>query len=301
MYFVTYEMKGIQQIGLLAKAKNGIIPLQSAEKEFFHQSTLPGTMMEFLEQGEAALTIAKKIADRETNSTPLIDFKKVRLLAPIPKPRKNIFCIGKNYREHALEFEKTKDPNIAVPKFPVIFSKPPTAVIGPDAVIKSHSEVTQALDYEVELAVVIGRRGSYIAQADAMDYVFGYTIINDVTARDLQQRHAQWLKGKGLDTFAPMGPYLVHKSEIPDPENLSISLKVNGEIRQNANTGDLVFKIPELIATISAGITLEPGDVIATGTPAGVGAGFEPPRFLKPGDKLELAIAGLGVLCNTVG
>lgn len=287
MYFATYKKGGVVAIGVLSADKGSIIPL-------------PGTMLELLEQGQSAIDTVEKILAKEKDY-PLIPLSAVRLLAPIPRPRKNIFCIGKNYVEHALEFDKTQDVNVAVPKHPVIFSKPPTTVIGPDDKINSHPQVTSELDYEVELAVIIGKKGTYISQEDAWDYVFGYTIINDVTARDLQKRHLQWLRGKGLDTFAPMGPYLVHKSAVANVQNLPITSKVNGEIRQNANTGDLVFKIPELIATISAGLTLEPGDIIATGTPAGVGAGFKPPRFLQKGDQMELSIGELGVLKNTVG
>ncbi len=286
MYFVTFEHGGKVSAGVLSGDKRKVLPLE-------------GTMLDIIDQGQAALDKAAKIV--AAGDAKGVAVEEVRLLAPIPRPRKNIFCIGKNYREHALEFEKTKDASVAVPKFPVIFSKVPTTVIGPDDVIDSHADLTAELDYEVELAVVIGRKGSKIAQEKALGYVFGYTIINDVTARDLQKKHSQWVIGKGLDTFAPMGPYLVHKSAVPDPEKLAISSKVNGEVRQNASTGDLIFKIPELIATISAGITLEPGDIIATGTPAGVAMGFTPPRFLKAGDKLEMAISGFGVLRNTVG
>ena len=301
MFFVTFEYQGKTDIGVLTADKAKVLPLAAAERHYLGTATLPSTMLELIDGGEAALEKVQRILAKADANGPQVALADVKLLAPIPRPRKNIFCIGKNYREHALEFEKTKDANAAVPKHPVIFSKLPTAVTAPDSVVNSHSQITQELDYEVELAVIIGRAGTYIPQEKAWDYVFGYTIINDVTARDLQKKHAQWLKGKGLDTFAPMGPYLVHKSAVADPENLPISLKVNGELRQNANTGDLIFKIPELIATISAGITLEPGDIIATGTPAGVAMGFEPPRFLKPGDKLELTIGELGVLRHTIG
>ena len=301
MYFVTFEVNGKSEIGILTKNKEAVIPLKAAEAECLGSNQLPSDMLGLIEQGDSAVALVEKILEEDESRCTSIPIEEVRILAPIPRPRKNIFCIGKNYREHAFEFEKTKDENVAIPKYPVIFTKAPTAVIGPNDVINRHSEVTQQLDYEVELAVVIGRSGSYIPQEQAMDWVFGYTIINDVSARDLQKLHVQWVRGKGLDTFAPMGPYLVHKSSITDPENLSISLKVNGEIRQNANTNELIFKIPELIATISAGITLEPGDIIATGTPAGVGMGFEPPRFLQEGDELELEISDLGILKNTVG
>ena len=181
------------------------------------------------------------------------------------------------------------------------FSKRVSEAAGDKETIPSYKGLVDSLDYEAELGVVLGRDAKGVKAEDAEKFIFGYTIINDVTARDLQKIHAQWLRGKGLDTFAPMGPYLVHKSAVADPENLPISLKVNGEIRQNSNTKELVFKIAELIATISAGLTLEPGDIIATGTPAGVGVGFSPPRFLSKGDQMELSVGDLGVLKNTVG
>lgn len=300
MYFLTYAKSGSENLGVLTSDKKSVIPLCDAEKKCLQTSTIAGSMLGFLDQGQSAIDMVTKLLANEANC-PKIDLIDLKVLAPIPRPRKNIFCIGKNYVEHAMEFDKTKDASQAVPKNPVIFSKPPTAVIGYGDVINSHPAATQELDYEVELAVVIGKKGTYISEKDAMDYVFGYTILNDVTARDLQKLHQQWHRGKGLDTFAPMGPYIVHKSAIDNVENLPISLKVNGEVRQNANTGDLVFKIPKLIATISNGLTLEPGDIIATGTPAGVAGGFNPPKWLKKGDELELEIGGIGVLKNTVG
>ena len=300
MYFLTFEKNGSVEIGVLTPDKNSVIPLVEAERQLLNTSTLPLTMLEFLDQGQSALdTVGKLLA--QVGSCPSAPLSQVKILAPIPRPRKNIFCIGKNYAEHAMETDRTKTADDAVPKYPVVFTKPPTAVVGPDAIVNSHSQVTQKLDYEVELAIVIGRKGTYIPKEKAFDYIFGYTIMNDVTARDRQKLHLQWHLGKGLDTCAPMGPYLVHKSAVPNPENLPISLKVNGEIRQSANTSDFVFKIAELIETISAGITLEPGDIIATGTPAGVGAAMVPPQFLKNGDQMELTVGELGVLKNTVG
>jgi 2-keto-4-pentenoate hydratase/2-oxohepta-3-ene-1,7-dioic acid hydratase in catechol pathway len=296
MYFVTFQTKGKTHMGVLTKDKRAVIPLQAADAK------LPNTMIELLEQGEKVLEKVRSLfAD---TGSPKIFLSEVRLLAPIPRPRKNIFCVGKNYYEHAMEFGtkfEKQDAASVVPPHPVLFSKVPTSVIGPNDVIDSHSNLTSQLDYEVELAVVIGKKGVAIPQDKAMDYVFGYTIINDVTARELQKKHNQWLIGKGLDTFCPMGPYLTHKSAVSNIENLAITLKVNGELRQSANTGQLIFKIPEIIATLSAGITLEPGDIIATGTPAGVGLGFNPTKFLKAGDLLELEIGEIGILKNTVG
>jgi 2-keto-4-pentenoate hydratase/2-oxohepta-3-ene-1,7-dioic acid hydratase in catechol pathway/pimeloyl-ACP methyl ester carboxylesterase len=232
----------------------------------------------------------------------------VQLLAPIPRPRRNIFCVGKNYSEHAREFGSSGYDQSAgspggdgdhVPKFPVVFTKPPSSVIGHGAGIDPHPAVTSELDYEAELAVIIGRGGADIPAERAFEHVWGYTIVNDVTARDRQRDHKQWLLGKGLDTFCPMGPYAVTADAV-EASNLRVECRVNGELRQSASTADLVFDIPTLIATISAGMTLEPGDVIATGTPAGVGIGFHPPRFLHSGDLVEISITGLGVLRNRV-
>ncbi|MFM0114602.1 fumarylacetoacetate hydrolase family protein [Paraburkholderia nemoris] len=227
------------------------------------------------------------------------------VLAPIDQPRRNIFCVGKNYHEHAAEFQKSgfdssaKDGEHA-PEAPVVFTKPASTVIGPGAKIPRHADVTSQLDYEAELGVVIGKAGRSIKKADAMDYVFGYTVINDFTARDLQKLHRQWFIGKSLDGFCPMGPYLVTADEV-DGQNIDVKCWVNGELRQNSNTKQLIFDIPTLIETLSAGIELQPGDVIATGTPAGVGIGFNPPKFLQKGDVIRIEIENVGVLENEVG
>lgn len=228
-----------------------------------------------------------------------------RLLAPIPRPRRNLFAVGKNYRDHVREFDRSgydsSDQGEVLPAAPVIFSKVPTAVTGPYEDIDPHTAVTSEVDYEAELAVIVGRGGRAIPREQALDHVWGYTIVNDVTARDLQRDHQQWLLGKSLDTFAPMGPWAVSADEVGDPMSLVVSSSVNGEPRQSAPTADLIFDIPELIKVISAGITLQAGDIIATGTPAGVGIGYDPPRFLAAGDVVECAITGLGTLRNTIG
>lgn len=227
------------------------------------------------------------------------------LLAPIPQPRRNVFCVGKNYHEHAKEFAQSGYDTSAAkgelsPEFPVIFTKPASAVVADKAEIHAFADLTDQLDYEAELAIIIGKPGRGIAKADALDHVWGYTIVNDVTARDLQQKHRQWFIGKSMDSFCPMGPWAVTADEVGDPATLDVKCWVNGELRQNANTRDLIFDIPTIIATISAGITLQPGDVIATGTPAGVGVGMKPPRFLKPGDTVTISIDKLGTLTNTI-
>jgi 2-keto-4-pentenoate hydratase/2-oxohepta-3-ene-1,7-dioic acid hydratase in catechol pathway len=219
--------------------------------------------------------------------------RRTKLLAPIPRPRKNIFCMGRNYAEHA------REGGVAPPEVPVFFTKPPTAVIGPGAPVTYHG-VTHSLDYEVELVAVIGRRGRNIPEANALDYVFGYTIMNDVTARDLQRRHQQWFKGKSLDTFAPVGPWIVYRSAVPDPQALRLSMRVNGETRQDSTTANMLFSVAKLIEVLSAGMTLEPGDLLATGTPEGVGMGFDPPKWLQPGDVVEAEVERIGVLQNRI-
>lgn len=227
----------------------------------------------------------------------LLDLAEVRLLAPIPRPEKNVFCVGLNYLDHIAE---QKGPKRSATERPILFTKPATAVIGPQDDVPLHP-VTEQLDYEVELGVVIGRGGSYIRAADAWDHVFGLTIINDVTARDLQAGHGgQWFKGKALDGSCPMGPAIVHISAVSQPENLNFTCTVNGEIRQRSNTGLMIFDVPAIIESLSAGLTLEPGDVIATGTCSGVGKGFDPPRFLNHGDVVELTIEQVGTLRNRV-
>jgi 2-keto-4-pentenoate hydratase/2-oxohepta-3-ene-1,7-dioic acid hydratase in catechol pathway len=231
-----------------------------------------------------------------------IPLDRVTLEAPVPRPRRNIFCVGKNYHEHAHEFAKSgfdsSAASGAVPKEPIIFSKVPETVVPNRAKVRIDPSVSAAVDYEAELAVIIGKGGRGISKERAFEHVWGYTIVNDVTARDLQGRYSQWLVGKSQDTFCPMGPWAVTADEI-DVRDTAIRCFVNGELRQNSNTGLLIFDIPTLIATISAGLTLKPGDIIATGTPAGVGIGFNPPRYLKGGDVVRVEIDGIGVLENT--
>ncbi len=226
----------------------------------------------------------------------------VKVRAPVPSPRRNIICVGKNYREHAKEFSQSGFEAGAVKgaeidEFPAVFSKLPSCVVGPDDAVNLHGHITQSVDYEAELAIVIGRGGRDISRESVDDHIFGYTIVNDVTARDRQRNHKQWFLGKALDTFCPMGPWIVTADEI-DAANLDVQCWVNDELRQNANTRDLIFDIPHLVSTISAGLTLMPGDIIATGTPAGVGIGFDPPKFLKTGDTVSMSIAGIGTLTN---
>ncbi len=217
----------------------------------------------------------------------------LQYVSPI-KPNKNIFCIGKNYAAHAREFDGTPPENM------IVFTKAPTTVIGHGQPIPLHEGVTNELDYEGELAVVIGKKGKAISRDEAEDYIFGYTILNDITARDLQARHQQFFLGKSLDGTCPIGPWIVTKDEAGDARDLEIETKVNGEVRQHARTSLFLFPIDEIIATLSKGMTLEPGDIIATGTPAGVGKGFKPPRYLKDGDVIEICVESIGTLVNKV-
>jgi len=222
------------------------------------------------------------------------------LLAPIPNPARNIFCVGRNYIKHIQEGDAARGITTPVPQSPQFFTKPPSTVIGHEGFIEVEPWVSDKIDYEVELGVVIGKAIRNATLESAMDAVFGYTIMNDVTARDLQRKHDQWFKGKGLDTFCPIGPYIVTPEEFGDPYDAVIELSVNGQLRQQDNTGHMHFPMDRIIADLSQGMTLLPGDVIATGTPSGVGYGMNPPQFLQPGDVVECRISRLGVLRNHV-
>jgi 2-keto-4-pentenoate hydratase/2-oxohepta-3-ene-1,7-dioic acid hydratase in catechol pathway len=257
------------------------------------------------EERRGALALVERLAAGTAlpPTGPAIPLAQVTLEAPLPRPRRNIFCVGKNYHEHAHEFARSGFDSSAaagaVPDAPIIFSKVPDCVTGPATPILIDPRASEAVDYEAELAVVIGKGGRGISRERALDHVFGYTIVNDVTARDLQGRHKQWLIGKSQDSFCPMGPWLVSADEI-DLADTSVRCWVNGELRQDANTQALIFDVPTLIETLSRGLTLLPGDIIATGTPAGVGIGFNPPKYLRPGDVVRIEIAGIGVLENPV-
>jgi len=257
------------------------------------------SVLDLVLAGEAGLQAVRTAAERPSPSSTLA-LADVKLLAPIPHPRKNVFCVGRNYLEHVAEGYRTRGTEMKVPEYPQFFTKPATAVIGPGDDIPYDPEVTQKLDYEVELGVIIGRRGKNIPKDRALSHIFGYTIINDVTGRDLQRRHDQWFKGKGLDGSCPMGPHVVHASVIKNPQMLDIKLRVNGEQRQSSNTKMMIFDLPTIIESLSLGMTLEPGDVIATGTPSGVGYAMNPPGLLKDGDVVEAEVEGIGVLKNAV-
>lgn len=263
---------------------------------------LPTSMLELIDMGfELVEELNDMIAETDAELFDEIAYEmdEVTFLAPIPKPRKNIIGIGLNYTEHVAESARTLDTTGKLPQKPIIFSKPPTTVTATNTEIIKNTKLTEQLDWEVELAVVIGKKGKYVPKAEAMDYVFGYTVINDISARDCR-REGQWIVSKGQDTFAPMGPILVTKDEIENPHNLNLSLKVNGIEKQNSNTKFLLFNINDLIEDLSIVFTLEPGDIIATGTPSGVGAGRNPQEWLYDGDVVEATVEGIGTIVNTV-
>ena len=291
MKIVAFRRNGESGAGLVSADLQQVQPfdLPPAERELGALS-----LIEMQARGEALPALLAAIALSE-----------VEITAPLPRPRRNIFCVGKNYYAHAKEFAGSGFDSSAksggdIPADPIIFTKVPESVVGPGAAIEMPAvSVSSAIDYEAELAVIIGRGGKGIAAADAMDHVWGYTIVNDITARDWQSRHQQWHMGKSFDTFCPMGPWLVSADEL-DGTRTTVRCYVNGEERQNASTADLIFDIPKLIETLSAGITLYPGDVIATGTPVGVGVGFKPPKYLRAGDVVRVEIDGIGSLENPV-
>ncbi len=293
MKIVTFDANGQERLGVV-DAKRGILDLKKAS------GALPGDMIALIEGGEAALNEVKKVASAAQDKNEWLPFAGTKIYAPIPHPRKNIFCIGRNYKLHIEEGARARNLPVKFPPVPEIFSKPFTTVIGPEAGVLRHAKNTNQLDYEVELAVVIGKVARDVSAAQALDYVFGYTVFNDVTARDKQAAHGQWFKGKSFDTFGPMGPCIVTKDEFGSFSGHRITLRVNGETRQDSNTSDLLFGVPEIIESLCASLTLHPGDVIATGTPSGVALGMTPQKFLNVGDVMEAEIEGIGILRNKI-
>ncbi|MDP6048721.1 MAG: fumarylacetoacetate hydrolase family protein [Candidatus Bathyarchaeota archaeon] len=309
MKLLSYRKRDIFGIGIVIGSR--VLDINETVKNNFGGAFMDITMDEvsdmisFLCLGEKGLSEARKAIEWVTEQIALdqdvkglVDLDKIDVEAPIPRPRKGIVCLGLNYSDHVAEGSKTLDEEQSIPEHPIFFTKAPTAVIGPYNNIV-YPRVTEKLDYEVELAVVIGKEGKYIAEEDAYTHIAGYSVFNDVSARDLQTRHGQWFKGKSIDTFAPMGPYLVTPDEVVDPMNLDLSLSVNGVIRQDSNTSHLIFNIPKIISILSDGITLEVGDIIATGTPAGVGSAHKL-GLMNVGDLVEAKIKGLGSQKNRV-
>ncbi len=292
MQFLSFMRDGEARAGAVLDAER-VLDLGRAAG-----TALPTDMPGLIAAGpEALIAVRRLLADPPPAAVVARDG--LVLSAPIPRPGRNIFCVGRNYIEHVAEGDRVQKVDTVVPDWPQFFSKPPQAVIAPGAPVPAHAGLTERLDYEVELALVIGREGRDIAESEAMAHVFGATIANDITARDLQRRHGQWFKGKGLDGSCPMGPVLVTLDEL-DVTDLEIGLSVNGERRQFSRTSRMIFPIPAIIAQLSAGMTLLPGDVILTGTPEGVGYAMDPPRYLRPGDRMTAWIEGLGKLENTI-
>jgi len=307
--FVTYRAEGEFHAGLVVD-HDRILNVTQAILEgqasgLVAASIVPPTSVLEIISGGSALSQACSdvLAAVQGGTQPDsgIQMADVEIVAPIPRPTKNVFCVGSNYRAHVTEASRAQAKEDKTPKLPVFFTKPPTAVVGPDANVQLDPAVSEKMDYEVELAVIIGTEGRNIPADKAIDYIFGFSIANDVTARDLQRAHGgQFLKGKGLDTTCPLGPQIVTIDELPDFRNLRISLEVNGEVRQDGNTKDMIFSIPRLIESLSEGLTLEPGDILITGTPSGVGYAMDPPHWLTDGDVVTCEIEGIGRLSNTI-
>jgi 2-keto-4-pentenoate hydratase/2-oxohepta-3-ene-1,7-dioic acid hydratase in catechol pathway len=292
MKLVTYQGGNGARLGVLDGER--VIDLQSAGEAAGHR--LPSDMRTFIELGEAGLDAAEAALKSGAGAVA----GQVRLLAPLQDFRKNLFCVGRNYKLHIEEGARARGVPVKYPEVVELFSKPPTTVIGPEDDILWQPTATQKLDYEVEFTFVIGRRGLSIPAAAAYDHIYGYTVGNDISARDAQMAHNQWFKGKSMDTFCPLGPCLVPKRYYPNPQNARLTLRVNGETRQDSNTADMVFDLPTIIEQLSLGLTLEVGDVVLTGTPSGVALGMTPQAWLKDGDVVEAEVEGIGVLRNRV-
>ncbi|WP_264549730.1 fumarylacetoacetate hydrolase family protein [Flavobacterium sp. N2820] len=299
MKLLTYKTQDIEpRLGFIHN--NQVIDMQDFGD--ISNFPLPNDMLELIDMGfEIIAEITEMIAETPENFFEEIayDMEEVTVLAPIEKPRKNIIGIGLNYTEHVAESARTLDTTGKLPTKPIIFSKPPTTVTATNTQIIKNTKLTSQLDWECELAVIISKKGKYVPKSEALDYVFGYTVINDISARDCR-REGQWIVSKGQDTFAPMGPVIVTKDEIENPHNLNLSLKVNGVEKQNSNTKFMLFNINDLIEDLSTVFTLEAGDIIATGTPAGVGAGRNPQEWMYDGDVVEATVEGIGTIVNTI-
>lgn len=307
MRFVTYRDGGTRDLlgvlpALADREADRSGPGCAATPEKVHPIRDFG--LDFADMGELIASYDDELAERLGNGLKKsgggLALDSVSLQAPIPHPRHDLMCVGQNYAAHAMESSRYSGGKWTKPEWPVYFTKRVDRCVGPGGAIKAHADITSRLDYEAELAVVIGKTASRVRPEDVFRHVFGYTAANDVSARDLQLNHVQYAFGKGLDGFAPMGPWITTADEFAAPPHLAIRSRVNGELRQDSNTSDFIFDIPRLVSELSAGIALEPGDVILTGTPAGVGMGFQPPKFLKAGDVVECEIEGIGILRNTV-
>ena len=287
MKLVTYRRNGAEAVGVLTRDGTAILPLPAPD-----MNTLIETM---------SLTQVRAAAEAAEQAGPAIPLTEAELLAPIPRPRQDIVCLGMNYKAHLEEAANYNAEAFAKEKpVAVYFSKRVSQAVAPDGFIESHTDIVERLDYEVELGVILGKTAKNVKPGEAGDYIFGYTVLNDVSARDVQTGHKQWYFGKGMDGFTPMGPWIVTADEIAFPPALRITSAVNGELRQDSNTALFINTISDVLEELTAGMTLLPATIIATGTPAGVGMGFDPPKFLKPGDVVECSIEGIGTIRNQV-
>lgn len=297
MKLVTYGNEGNQKLGAILDGD--VVDLCAAAAQL--KKTLPATMLGFIEAGAPALDIARDALraarDNKSLREPLAG---TRLCAPIPQMRKNVFCVGRNYKAHIEEGARAQGRQVVFPTVPEFFSKPPTTVIGHGDDIQLDTGATKQLDYEVELGIVVGTKVRNLTEQNALGSVFGYTVINDVSARDAQRAHGQWFKGKSMDTFCPIGPWIVTADEFGKPSGHRLTTRVNGGTRQDSNTSDMLFSCEQILASLSCGLTLHPGDMIATGTPSGVALGMTPQIWLKNGDLVETEVEGIGVLQNRV-
>ena len=287
---VLYE--GAELPALLVLNDSAVMPLRTLLGEH-----APATLLQLIQRDSPDIIVQLKHYQEHPDQA-TIPVDRVKILAPIPRPLRNIICLGLNYYDHVAEIIDEEGNPRPVPDTPVYFSKMTSRIIGTEETIQKHAAITDTIDYEVELVAVIGKKGVNIPPASAYDYIFGYSILNDLTARNLQRKHGQWMRGKSLDSFAVMGPAIVHESMFDRPPELDIQCTVNGELRQNSNTRHCIFDLPYIISDLSKGFTLLPGDMIATGTPAGVGMGSHPPRFLRPNDSIICTIEGIGSLVN---
>ncbi len=292
MRFLSYIMNEEESFGTLTKERDYIYDL----KNFTNQNSL----LEFIKYAEDNKNILEEVKKIISKTDDLIPIDKVTILSPIPKTRRNIICLGLNYLDHAKESEKYKDNDFKLPEAPAYFAKMSSETIGHNFDLELEQDLTSKLDYEVELAIIIGKKGRNIPKDKVYDHIFGFTIMNDFTARDLQRKHTQWFKGKSIDNYTSLGPVITHIDSFELPLNIYLRSYVNGELRQSSNTKHLIYDIEEIISDFSKGITLLPGDIIATGTPAGVGMGMDPPRFLKKGDNVVCEIENIGMLENKI-
>lgn len=291
MKVLFFAFNGKEEVGVLSKDGKGVYPLSAMGLNFT-------SVIDFI---EAYDNVKNKVISGLENEPKAIALEEIKMLSPIPQPKHDILCLGLNYKAHVEEFKHAADNRQEDEKQPVYFTKRASFVLGGGAEIPSHSDITKALDYEAELAIIIGKQCKNVKKQDVFDYIFGYSISNDVTARDLQKNHVQFTFGKGLDGFAVVGPWIVTEDEFDRPPVLGVKSIVNGEVRQDSSTGLLIYDIPYIISQLSSGITLYPGDIILTGTPGGVGFAMDPPKVLKTGDTVECVVENIGVLRNTIG